>query len=834
MQTIQARIICLSIAALTGLSIMLGISGLQIPVLFPMGNFLFRQFHIAAFYVPAIFLFGATLIRFRKFSRNYIGLLWFSSLPFLTAAMMFQIMAGKNEYLAPGLVIDILGQVAGAMSFFLLLAIEVALMVKMYLFASGKDLCQHEGKIKLVVTRTLENLGLNTRSTRQSKVEENVKYTESSMPSREIPKETPWPVSVLSFIEKPEEPVSASPPEPVAPPSPSEDGDEPASSMLYNLLQSGEQAVEKDMPEGTWETAIIPEEPIAHFSEEVPTEETRLEQNPATAPTSGDPLEIVNLEDLQTTNLTDLLSDNESEWNNNTEPALPWPLPLETDQREAHPKDNKQEECEERSPRTNKPYMLPKVDRLNEYPDSDYHIIDNDTREGARILERTLREFKIEARVTGISKGPVITMYEIFPSPGVKLSSIINLQDNIALQMAASSVRIVAPIPGKHAVGIEIPNKNRTIVSFRSLMESNDFRNHDASIPVVLGKDLSGGNEIMDLTRTPHLLIAGATGSGKSVCVNTLISSILYSRKPDEVKMIMVDPKIVELKLYNGIPHLLTPVITDPKRALKALKWCLMEMERRYQLLDKQGVRSIESYNQRIKETESATTIEKLPYIVVIVDEFADLMATSGKQLEGIVARLAAMSRAVGIHLVLATQRPSVDVITGLIKANFPSRIAFMVAAKTDSRIIIDAMGADKLLGRGDMLFVSSWHPFPQRIQGAFMSEEEAERLSDYIKSQGEPQYLDEEIFMEDEDNLEDATADMEPLNEDPMYHEALEIVLNSRKASASYLQRRLKLGYNRAARLIEEMERQGVLGPANGSKPREILRQMEENLSGD
>ena len=475
--------------------------------------------------------------------------------------------------------------------------------------------------------------------------------------------------------------------------------------------------------------------------------------------------------------------------------------------------------------KTHKEYEVPIEGLLENYPDANFSSIDEATRQGAEILEQTLKEFRIEARVTGIQRGPVITMYELLPSPGVKISSIVSLQDNIALRLAASRVRIVAPIPGKHAIGIEVPNKKRSIVSFSSLVKSGEFRNSGKKIPVILGEDISGGSQIIDLTRTPHLLIAGATGSGKSVCVNSLIASILYSRNHQEVKMIMVDPKIVELKHYNDIPHLLTPVITEPKKALQALQWCLCEMERRYSLLDSQGVRDVSSYNKRVIDRNLATT--PLPYIVVIIDEFADLMATSGKELEGIVARLAAMSRAVGIHLVLATQRPSVDVITGLIKANFPSRIAFMVAGKTDSRIIIDTMGAEKLLGKGDMLFTSAWNPFPSRMQGAFLAEEEVERMANYVKTLGEPDYIDEEMFFDEEDGedfqLESGDGD------DPMYEKALEIVVSSRKASASYLQRRLKIGYNRAARLVEEMEHRGIVGPANGSKPRDIIHIPEQ-----
>ncbi len=469
-----------------------------------------------------------------------------------------------------------------------------------------------------------------------------------------------------------------------------------------------------------------------------------------------------------------------------------------------------------------KHYQVPVAGLLKDYPDNGFDQIDEDTRRSARALEETLLEFKIDAKVTGISKGPVITMFEIQPAPGVKVSRIVNLQDNLALRLAASRIRIVAPIPGKQAIGIEVPNKKRAIVSFSELVSSDDFGEGEYEIPVILGKDISGGNQIIDLSRTPHLLIAGSTGSGKSVCVNSLICSILFKKSPQDVKLMMVDPKIVELKLYNDIPHLLTPVITEPKRAFQAVQWCLYEMERRYSLLDAMGVRDIKSYNKRIKDRDIATT--KLPYIVLVIDEFADLMATSGKELEGIVARLAAMSRAVGIHLVLATQRPSIDVITGLIKANFPSRIAFMVASKTDSRIIIDMMGAEKLLGKGDMLFTSAWDPFPSRMQGAFLAEDEVERVVSYVKTLGEPEYIDDEIFLDDED---DYTSDGERGDSsfsDPLYNKSLEIVMQAGKASASYLQRRLKIGYNRAARLVEEMEIQGIVGPQNGSKPRDIL----------
>ena len=472
--------------------------------------------------------------------------------------------------------------------------------------------------------------------------------------------------------------------------------------------------------------------------------------------------------------------------------------------------------------KNNGPYKI-STDLLTAYDENKYWIIDEETEQAAKSLKDTLSEFKIDAEVTGIRKGPVVTMFELLPAPGVKLSRIVALSDNIALRLAASSVRIVAPIPGKRAVGIEVPNRNRAIVSFRECVEQQRNEWKKMAVPVVLGKDIQGETQIMDLVKTPHLLIAGSTGAGKSVCVNSMILSILYKRNPHEVKMILIDPKIVELKLYNGIPHLLTPVITEPKKAMQALQYCLCEMERRYAVLDSMGCRDIANYNRKIVEQHIAT--EKLPYLIVIIDEFADLMATTGKALEGVVARLAAMSRAVGIHLVLATQRPSVDVITGLIKANIPSRIAFMVAAKMDSRIIIDQVGAEKLLGKGDMLYASATDPFPVRIQGAFVSDQEVENVVEAVKEWGEPEYIDDEIFVDDED---DENADQLSLfgegAEDPLYEKALDIVIQAGKASASYIQRRLSIGYNRAARLVEEMEERGIVGPANGSKPREII----------
>lgn len=476
----------------------------------------------------------------------------------------------------------------------------------------------------------------------------------------------------------------------------------------------------------------------------------------------------------------------------------------------------------EKSVKTHKPksaYKIP-TGLLAEYANDQYWIIDTATKEASLHLKETFSEFNIEADVIGIKKGPVVTMFEMLPAPGVKLSKIVALQDNIALRLAASSVRIVAPIPGKQAVGIEVPNKNRSIVSFREIIEKDMSEWKKMAVPVVLGKDILGKPQLIDLVKMPHLLIAGATGSGKSVCVNSMILSVLFKRSPNDVKLILIDPKIVELKLYNDIPHLLVPVVTEPKKAFQALQWALCEMERRYALLDRMGCRDISSYNKKIADKHIAA--EKLPYIVIIIDEFADLMATTGKELEGTVARLAAMSRAIGIHLVLATQRPSIDVITGLIKANIPSRIAFMVASKMDSRIIIDQVGAEKLLGKGDMLYASAADPFPVRIQGTFVSDDEVERVVECVKQYDEPDYIEDEMFVEDDEDS--GSTSLFGDGEDPLYNDALTIIMQAGKASASYIQRRLKIGYNRAARLVEEMEARGIVGPANGSKPREII----------
>ncbi len=430
---------------------------------------------------------------------------------------------------------------------------------------------------------------------------------------------------------------------------------------------------------------------------------------------------------------------------------------------------------------------------------------ERETARKALELEKTLLEFGIEAKVTGIIRGPVITRYELQPAPGVKLSRIENLSNNIALSLSANGVRIEAPIPGRAAVGIEIPNDEREIVTLGDILEEGVTK---GELPLILGKNISGEVVASDLTTMPHLLISGATGAGKSVCVNSLIMSIIFQKEPEDVRLMLMDPKMVELKVYNGIPHLLTEVITDPRDAARALRWIINEMENRYRVLDENYARNITVYNRKASH--------KMPYIVIIVDEYANLMAISQKEVEDAVVRLAAMSRAVGIHLIMATQRPSVDVITGLIKANFPYRIAFQVASKTDSRTILDSIGAEKLLGKGDMLFAPAGSTNLQRIHGAYISEEEVFRIVKELKRQASPEYVEDIFSFDHEEGFE---IDFD----DPLFDQAVEIVLSTKRASASFLQRRLKIGYNRAARLIELMEEKGIIGPPRGSKPREI-----------
>nr|WP_051651505.1 DNA translocase FtsK [Proteiniclasticum ruminis] len=438
--------------------------------------------------------------------------------------------------------------------------------------------------------------------------------------------------------------------------------------------------------------------------------------------------------------------------------------------------------------------------------------------ENAKKLEDTLMSFGVEARVIHVSKGPSVTRYELQPKAGVKVSRIVNLSDDIALALAARGVRIEAPIPGKAAVGIEIPNKETTAVYLREVIEDSKFQRSTSKISVALGKDISGEAIIGDLSKMPHVLIAGATGSGKSVCINSLIISILYKYDPEHVRLLMVDPKVVELNVYNGIPHLLIPVVTDPKKAAGALNWAVNEMTRRYQSFAEYGVRNIEGFNELTKKNKE---LKSLPYIVIIVDELADLMMVSANEVEDYIARLAQMARAAGMHLVIATQRPSVDVITGVIKANIPSRISFAVSSAIDSRTILDSGGAEKLLGKGDMLYYPVGEQKPKRIQGAFISEEEVEAIVSRIKVQKDQLLYDQEIM----EHIEKGRSEQDDSEEgDELYQEAVKVVVENQQASTSFLQRKMRIGYNRAARIMDQLEERGVISQRDGSKPRQVL----------
>ena len=429
-------------------------------------------------------------------------------------------------------------------------------------------------------------------------------------------------------------------------------------------------------------------------------------------------------------------------------------------------------------------------------------------------LEQKLKNFGVSGKVVGISPGPVVTTYEYSPAPGIKINKIVSLADDLALGLRAQSVRVIGSVPGKSALGIEIPNEVRQVVYIRDLLASEHFHSHKAKLGIVLGLDVIGQPTIADLARMPHLLIAGATGAGKSVAINAIIASILFNATPEEVRFLMIDPKRIELSGYEGIPHLLHPVVVEPKLASRALLWAVREMERRYRLLEEAQVKSFDSYN--------SSAVDKLPYIVVIVDELADLMMVASKDVETAIARLAQMARAAGIHLILATQRPSVDVLTGLIKANFPTRIAFKVASKVDSRTILDTSGAEHLLGMGDMLFMPPGSPSIQRVHGAFISEQETAELVTFLKKQGAAVYDDSVIEqIENDGNLTDSGSNSDY---DERYDEAVSLVCESGQASISMIQRRMRIGYNRAARIIEMMESEGIVGPPDGAKPREVL----------
>jgi len=469
------------------------------------------------------------------------------------------------------------------------------------------------------------------------------------------------------------------------------------------------------------------------------------------------------------------------------------------------------------------PFVLPSTELLDQPAPSRGRAAAGDADQNARVLETTLMDFGIEAKVVGMEVGPAISRYEVEPAPGVKVGRVKALENDIALAMKATSVRILAPIPGKGAIGIEVPNPSTTLVSLREMVESHQFRSRSHVLPIPVGKDLSGKPVITDLTKIPHLLIAGATGSGKTVCINGIIMGFLFARTPDELKLIMVDPKKVEMTAYTKIPHLLCPVITEAGKAAMALNWLVKEMEERYDLLARVPARNIAGYNNRDRSGDEEDMPERLPYIVLLIDELADLMITAPREIESAIARLAQLSRAVGIHMILATQRPSVDVITGIIKANFPGRISFKVAAKVDSRTVLDAGGADKLLGNGDLLFVPPGSSNMLRAQGTFCHDHEITAVVDFINQQRSPEF-DRTIFSRTAAGPGAAGGGAEETADDPMLEAAIDVIRENGQASVSILQRKLKIGYSRAARVMDVLEEKGVVGPAQGMKPREIL----------
>ena len=456
-------------------------------------------------------------------------------------------------------------------------------------------------------------------------------------------------------------------------------------------------------------------------------------------------------------------------------------------------------------------YKLPSLEFLEKSSSESSLLDENKSRPDAEFMEKVLLDFGIDGKIKNINNGPVVSLYEFEPAPGVKVSKIINLSEDLARNTSSTSTR-VSVIPGKNTVGIEIPNEVRNSVSLREIISNERFQKKEIRLPIALGKGISGTPIVGDLTSMPHLLIAGTTGSGKSVCINTIIVSLLYKLNPDLCKFILIDPKMLELSTYEGIPHLLTPVITDAKKATSALAWTVKEMNSRYKLMSKVGVRNIDGYNSKHKL--------KMPYIVVVVDEMSDLMLVSGKEIENYIQKLSQMARAAGIHIIMATQRPSVDVITGTIKANFPTRISFQVSSKIDSRTILGEQGAEQLLGKGDMLFMSSANRII-RIHGPYVSEQEIEKIANTLRAQGEPDYIEE---ITSQENKEDTVTSVEGGDEDELYNQALEIIKSEGKASTSFLQRKLQIGYNRAARIIDMMEEKGIVSKANHVGKREVL----------
>ena len=458
----------------------------------------------------------------------------------------------------------------------------------------------------------------------------------------------------------------------------------------------------------------------------------------------------------------------------------------------------------------------------------------------SRLVELKLKDFNIDVEVVSVSPGPIITRFELDPAPGVKVSQISNLSKDLARSLSVVSVRVVEVIPGKSYVGLEIPNENRELVTLGEILKSRQYDEMASPLTLALGKDIGGNSVVADLARMPHLLIAGTTGSGKSVAINAMVLSLLYKAKPEHVRLIMIDPKMLELSVYEGIPHLLAPVVTDMKQAAHALTWCVGEMDRRYKLMSAMGVRNLSGFSQKLREAEKAgkpltnpfsltpdnpEPVQELPLIVVVIDELADLMMVVGKKVEELIARLAQKARAAGIHLILATQRPSVDVITGLIKANIPTRVAFQVSSKVDSRTILDQMGAEQLLGQGDMLYLPPGTGYPQRVHGAFVADQEVHKVVEYLKLRGQPQYIDEVLQGTDTEAEGGAGSENGVDGEaDPLYDQAVDIVLKSRRASISLVQRNLRIGYNRAARLIEQMERSGLVSTMQSNGNREVI----------
>ncbi len=484
-------------------------------------------------------------------------------------------------------------------------------------------------------------------------------------------------------------------------------------------------------------------------------------------------------------------------------------------------------------------YVFPSLDFLNQSKSTNNVDVSGELRANADCLVDTLKSFGVETRIVDICRGPSVTRYELQPSAGVKISKITNLTDDISLNLAAGGVRIEAPIPNKAAVGIEVPNKKKDMVSLREIVSSEEFSKSKSFLSFALGKDIAGNVKIADISRMPHILIAGATGSGKSVCINSMIVSLLYKSSPEQIKLLMIDPKVVELGVYNGIPHLLVPVVTDPKKAAGALGWAVTEMLNRYKIFAETGVRDLKNYNRLVKSGKVNSEGEpylNMPQIVIIIDELADLMMVASREVEDYICRLAQMARAAGMHLVIATQRPSVDVITGVIKANIPSRIAFTVSSQVDSRTIIDSSGAEKLLGKGDMLYCPMDQQKPVRVQGCFVSDEEVENVVEFIKSNDQVEYSNEIIEEIDRQSLATDSKSQSGNgggfdDQDPMISAAIEVVVENEQASTSFLQRRLKLGYARAARIMDQLEERGIVGPQCGSKSRQILISKQQFL---